>query len=484
MENTVLSWLKDAAEKHSDKTAYSDLEKALSFREVYDRARSVGTYLIRKGAVKKPVAVLLGRSVDTIAAFLGVVSSGCAYAPVGTDIPEERRSKILERLDPAFTLDEENIDEAFSCPADDEALRKAEEKVCATDPLYIIFTSGSGGRPKGVITSHLSLMNYISAYTEMMGITEEDIMASQSPLDYIAAIRDIYIPLFTGASDVLVPKEYFMQPSVLFSFLNERGVTCISWSTSALKILSKLNAFKEDEVKYVRKVCFSGSVMPGAVLRQWQEALPDAVFVNQYGPTEATASCTYHIMDHRAEEDEVIPAGIPYRNYRVFLLSEDGKAVPPGEEGEIVVGGAGVTLGYINDPERTSGAYILNPLETSYPDRVYKTGDIGVINEDGVLFFHGRKDRQIKYLGHRVELDEIEGAAAAAGVPECAALFDGTKEQIWFFFMGDLSVKEVSLKLREKLPGFMVPRKFSKLEELPRLPNGKTDLTVLKSMIN
>lgn len=484
MQNTVLTWLEEAAEKYPDKTVYMDPGKSLTFSEVLIKAKAVGSYIIKQNINEKPVAVMLQRDVDTIAAFLGVVYSGHAYAPVGLDIPEERKGKILKRLDPSFILNEDNIGEAFNTAIDEASLKHTRDKAALSDPLYIIFTSGSSGDPKGVITSQLSLMNYISAYSEMMGINDSDVMASQSPLDYIAAIRDIYVPLFTGASDVLIPKEYFMQPDRLFDMLNEHSVTAVGWSTSAITVLTKLKAFKDKTLKTLKKICFSGSVMPGTVLRQWQEALPGALFVNQYGPTETTASCTYYKLDHVVKDDEVIPIGIPYRNYRVFLLSEDDREVPDGEEGEITVSGIGVTCGYINDPDRTKAVFTVNPLETSFEERIYRTGDIGIMRKDGNLEYHGRRDRQIKYMGHRVELDEIESAAAAYGITECAALYQEEKEQIWFFCVSDKSLKDISLALREKLPGFMVPRKIRILEELPHLPNGKTDFTTLKSMLN
>lgn len=483
MDNSVILWLKRAAEKYPEREAYKDEGSSLTFSETLKIAGSVGTWLLKKDIPEGPVAIMLEKKPETVAVFLGTAYSGHAYAPVGTDIPEDRKEKILKRLNPSFIIDEKNVEEALKCSADQELLTKALKKTAATDPLYIIFTSGSGGDPKGVLTSHLSLMNYITSFSKVMGVTEDDVLTSQSPLDYIAAIRDIYIPLLTGASDLLVPKEFFMQPERLFSYLNENRASCMFWSVSAFTILSKLKALKSGKPEYVNKVCFSGSVMSPLCLREWQDSLEDAVFVNQYGPTETTASCTYQVVDHKVNENEVIPAGKPFDNYRVFLLSPDGKRVKTGEEGEITVGGAGVTLGYINDPERTGNAYVQNPLITSYRDIVYKTGDLGVMDEDNVLYFHGRKDRQIKYLGHRVELDEIEAAAVSSGISSSAAFYDEKKEQLWLFYEDDFDKKEVALKLRERLPGFMVPRKIERVDPFPRLPNGKTDLTELKNMI-
>ena len=177
-----------------------------------------------------------------------------------------------------------------------------------------------------------------------------------------------------------------------------------------------------------------------------------------------------------------MPIGEPYDNYSVFLLCEDGTAAPKGEIGEICVSGPILALGYYNDPERTKQAFIQNPLNSSYREIIYKTGDLALVREDGLLEFHGRKDRQIKHLGHRVELDEIEDAAKSmAGVHDCAALYNFEKEQLLLCYTGESEPKEISVYLRKKIPGFMVPRKIYKLDELPRLANGKTDMHSLKS---
>ncbi len=482
--NSILDWLESTAGKYPEKQAYIDREKHVTFGEVLLKARAVGTYLIKQNIGDGPVAVSLKRSVDTIIVFIGVVYSGHAYAPIDPDIPADRRDKILKRLRPSYTINESMVSEVLTEKIDRRLLDGVRKRMTVSDPLYVIFTSGSSGDPKGVITSHLSLMNYIESYSRVMGIDDSDVLAAQSPLDYIAAIRDIYVPLLKGASDVLIPKEFFMQPDVLFQYLNEKRVSCIGWSTSAITVLTKLKAFKDEKPECLKKICFSGSVMNGAVLRKWQEELPDALFVNQYGPTETTASCSYYRVDHRVEEDEMIPIGVPYDNYRIFLISDDGGSVKQGEKGEIAVGGIGVTLGYINDPERTAAAFIQNPLQDAYDDRIYRTGDIGEFREDGMLMFHGRRDRQIKYMGHRVELDEIESAAAASGIEVSGAVYDEEKENIWLFYEGGLSVRDVSLKLRERLPGFMIPRKIKNIEKLPVLPNGKTDFNALKFMIN
>ena len=364
-----------------------------------------------------------------------------------------------------------------------EMLAAVRRQMSMTDPLYIIYTSGSTGNPKGVMTSHLSLMTYINAYCDVMHIEESDVLGNQSPLDYIAAIRDIYLPLKTGCSTAIIPKEYFMEPNALFDYMNEKKVSSVGWSVSAFTILTSLGAFEETELKHLRKICFSGSVMPCRVLRKWQENLPEAHFVNQYGPTEATASCTYYIVDHTVEEDEVLPIGQAYDNYRVFLIDEHGNEPAVGEQGEICVCGPILALGYYNDWKRTEAAFTFNPLNKAYPERMYRTGDYGRLDEDGILHFCGRMDRQIKHMGHRVELDEVEHAAnVVEGVAESCVIYNKAKEVLILFYTGDCDRRSLALALRDELPGFMVPRKIKKLEQLPKLPNGKYDMKKLEEM--
>lgn len=364
-----------------------------------------------------------------------------------------------------------------------EKLAAVRRQMSMTDPLYIIYTSGSTGNPKGVMTSHLSLMTYINAYCDVMHIEGDDVLGNQSPLDYIAAIRDIYLPLKTGCSTVIIPKEYFMEPNALFDYMNEKKVSSVGWSVSAFTILTSLGAFEETELKHLRKICFSGSVMPCRVLRKWQENLPEAHFVNQYGPTEATASCTYYSVDHTVEEDEVLPIGQAYDNYRVFLIDEHGNEPAVGEQGEICVCGPILALGYYNDKKRTDAAFTLNPLNKAYPERMYRTGDYGRLDEDGILHFCGRMDRQIKHMGHRVELDEVEHVAnVVEGVAESCVIYNKAKEVLILFYTGDCDRRSLALALRDELPGFMVPRKIKKLEQLPKLPNGKYDMKKLEEM--
>lgn len=510
MTKNVLEWLEETALRYEEKPAFLDTKDEITFGQVMEQAKSIGSALLEKlKEDKAPVAVVAGRNVWTPAAFLGVVYSGRAYAPIDAKLPKQRIFKILKTLQPAAILvDRENQEAIEKLLAEGrtqdpeftqapllviEELKEhvihytklacIRRRMVMTDPLYIIFTSGSTGNPKGVMTSHQSLICYILAYSKVMGIDETDRLGNQSPLDYIAAIRDIYLPLKYGCSTVILPKEYFMEPDNLFGCMNEYGVTAVGWSVSAFTVPLSLGAFEDCELTTLRKICFSGSVMPCKCLKVWQEHLPEAKFVNQYGPTEATASCTYYEVDHTVSEEEVLPIGVPYENYKVFLMNEDETETAVGEEGEICVSGPVLALGYYNDPERTAASFIQNPLNPHYQEKIYRTGDIGVLREDGILEFHGRKDRQIKHMGHRVELDEVEYAANQIdGVAESCCIYRKDKEVLYLFYTGEAQKRDVVLELRTVLPGFMVPRKVKPIGSMPKLPNGKIDMTTLRDM--
>ncbi len=497
MQKNVLEWLEKSAEFFADKIVFEDTENSITFSEVLRRAKATGTAISEFIEPGRPVAVLSGRNVYTPTIFLGAVYAGCFYAPLDGGMPDYRLNQIIGILKPEIIVtDRENYarasllapecrilvsDEIAETDADENKLAEIRRFAKITDPLYVIFTSGSSGVPKGVITSHQSLMCYIEAYDKVMNITSEDVFGNQSPLDYIAAVRDIYLPLKCGASMFIIPKQCFAVPTKLFDILNEKRITAIGWSVSAMTVPTAMGVFKYSTPEYLKKICFSGSVMPCKYLKIWQEHLPDALFVNQYGPTEATASCTYYVVEKKVDDDDVLPIGVPYENYSVFLLNEDNTAVPQGELGEICVSGPILALGYYNDPERTENAFIQNPLNSCYREPIYKTGDLGLMRSDGILEFHGRKDRQIKHMGHRVELDEIEEVAKKVkNVSECLAVYNQQKEQIMLIYAGEATAKEIALEIRQKLPEFMIPRKTVKIEEIPRLPNGKIDMQTIK----
>ncbi len=311
MELSVLAYLENAVIQYKDRIAYRDKESQMTFLEFYQYTQSIGTSIASRTQPYSPVVVMTGRQIYTPACYLGIVQAGCFYAPMDAEMPVYRLNQILgviqagcmvvdrEHLEKAQSLEFKGhifiLEDILQTPVDEKLLGMAHGELNETSPLYVIFTSGSTGVPKGVITSHHSLMCYMDAVDAVLQLSVEDVIGNQSPLDYIAAIRDIYLPLKTGASTLIIPKNEFAMPKQLFETLNTYRVTTLCWSAAGVELPAKLGAFECGKPEYLRKVIFSGSVISGKYLKVWQEHLPQVQFINQYGPTEATASCV-HIM--------------------------------------------------------------------------------------------------------------------------------------------------------------------------------------------
>ena len=319
----------------------------------------------------------------------------------------------------------------------------------------------------------------------MLSFNEDTVFGNQSPLYFDACLKELYPTLKFGATTYLIPKQLFSTPYKLVEYLNTYRINTICWVVSALTMISAFSTFDDIKPKTLRTIAFGSEVFPIKQFKIWRETLPDAVFTNLYGPTEGTGMCCYYRVNRDFEEGDVIPIGRPFDNREILLITEDNRKAKDGESGEICIRGNAVTLGYYNDPVRTSAAFVQNPLNTAYPEIIYKTGDIGRYNEAGELIYMSRKDYQIKHMGHRVELGEVEANVNALdGIKLSACIYDGDKKKIILFYVGD--VEELSLLsiLKEKLPRYMLPAKINRLENMPFTPNGKIDRVTLTKRYN
>lgn len=500
MQNNVLKYLREIVDKKPDKTAYSDGTDALTFREVDRRSRCIGSFLHARGIYKKPVVVFMKKSPQEITAFFGIVAGGCFYVPIDEEMPAGRIQLILDNVkSPLIICDDStagiagsfelgdgeivSYEELLRTRIDDAALDGIYRRAIDTDPVYIVFTSGSTGIPKGVAACHRSVIEYIEQLSEILGFDGDTVFGNQSPLYFDACLKEIYPTLKFGATTYLIPKSCFSFPTKLVEYLNEHRINTICWVVSALTMVSAFGTFDMVKPEYLRTVAFGSEVFPIRQFRLWREALPDATFTNLYGPTESTGMCCYYRVEREFEDDGVIPVGRPFPNREILLLDQDGRPVEQGEQGEICVRGTAVTLGYYNDPERTGEVFVQNPLNTAYPELIYRTGDIGRLNEAGELVFVSRKDFQIKHMGHRIELGEIEvNVNMLQGIKLSACIYDAQRGKIVLYYVGDCSEKELVGRLKEKLPRYMLPNKTVRLEAMPFTANGKIDRVSLKKM--
>lgn len=499
MQNNVLNYLNNIVKEKPDKTAYSDGTESLSFREVYLKSRGIGSFLHKKGIYKKPVVVFMRKAPKEVAAFFGVVTGGCFYVPIDEEMPMGRIQLILDNVSsPLIICDRETAeiaetfhlengeiavyDDIADTPVDDRALEDILHRAIDTDPIYIVFTSGSTGVPKGVAACHRSVIDYIEQLSEVLGFDGDTVFGNQSPLYFDACLKELYPTLKFGATTYLIPRSCFSIPTMLVEYLNTYKINTICWVVSALTMVSAFGTFETVKPLYLRTIAFGSEVFPIKQFRIWRQALPEAAFTNLYGPTEGTGMCCYYRVEREFAEDEMIPIGRPFENREILLLTQDGKPAEPSEEGEICIRGTALTLGYYNDPARTAEAFVQNPLNTAYPELIYKTGDIGRLNERGELVFVSRRDHQIKHMGHRIELGEIEvNVNMLPDIQMAACIYDTEKSRIVLYYLGESTEKDLAVALKTKLPRYMIPNRIIRLERMPFTANGKIDRVTLKT---
>lgn len=485
---TILSYLQLRAETHREQLAFCDETQQRTFSEVLEASLRIGTALSRHGAEREPVAVFLPRSVRAVEAFFGVLWAGCHYIPLDAEMGELRLCSILEQVQPRFLIADDTtasvaaecgftgqtllVSDLLSIEPDPERLQAIQDRVLSTDAAYIVFTSGSTGAPKGVVGHHGAMLDYMEQLHSVLRPTETDIFGMQAPLYVDACLKEILCTLRVGACTQFVPKALFCAPLRLVEFLNEKRITVVCWVVPALTLISSLRVLDTLVPETLQTVAFGSEVFPPKQLRLWQSRVP-ARYINLYGPTECTGMSCYYEVDRTFSDGERIPIGRPFDNTEILLLDENDR---PAAEGEICIRGVSLCHGYYKNPERTAEVFCQNPLNPNYPDRIYRTGDIGAYNERGELVFVTRKDNQIKRMGHRIELGETEAAVLALeGVTAACAVFHREKQQLVLCYCGDLERGELMQRLRGSVPDYLLPNRTVKLDTMPLLNNGKTD---------
>lgn len=493
----ILEYLERSAQLYPEKPALVDERQSITFAQALEDSRRVGSSLALSLAKGQPVAVYMEKSVKNLCAFWGIVYAGGFYVSFNTQLPTSRLQQMQSVLQAPFVItDEEHraaLEEVFpphrillyqdlvKSAVDRALLAQIRQRHVDTAPLYANFTSGSTGVPKAVVVGHRSTLDFIDHFCPIFSITQKDVIANQAPFDFDVSVKDIYSALATGATLVLVPRPLFSQPQQLLDFLCEHRATTLIWAVSALCLITTVHGLDYRTPETVNKVLFSGEVMPAKHLKIWMEHLPRAQFVNLYGPTEITCNCTYHIIDRERSYPDGIPMGQAFPNEDVFLLDGDDQLVTsPNVVGEVCVRGSALALGYYRNPDQTAAAFPNNPLNPCYPERIYRTGDLARYSTLGELHFCGRKDFQIKHMGHRIELEEIERAVSnLPGVHRCCCVFHSEKHRLYAFYQGELTSKELRLQLLPTLPPYMIPNVFRQVDQFPLNKNGKIDRTLL-----
>lgn len=506
MQANVLEWLEGTAARLPDKTALWDETEQMTYLEYRNGSVKIASAILDLLEERKcPIVVYMEKSVKVLVSFMGIAYSGNFYSPIDVEMPSQRVDRILEALQPKLVITTKALRTVFEefafsgefliyedvlaaqMQADGERkVLEAAGRIVDTNLLYVLFTSGSTGIPKGVCITHRSVIDYTDWVTETFKISQEDRFGNQAPFYFDNSILDIYSAMKAGAELDIVPGRLFSQPVRLLEWIQERKVDTIFWVPSALMVVSRLKAFRNVDVSHtLKRVLFCGEVMPNKQLNIWRRYLPDVLYANLYGPTEITDACTCYIVDREFQDDESLPIGIPMKNTEIMVLdSEDRLVTKAGVVGELCVRGTSLSLGYYNNPEKTAAAFVQNPLQTAYEEKIYRTGDLVQYNERGELLYLSRKDFQIKHMGHRIELGEIE--TAASSLPEitmCCCLYDEKKNRIVLFLDREFAKEEICKRLRTMIPEYMLPGRVIYMEKMPLNANGKIDRVKLKEYL-
>jgi amino acid adenylation domain-containing protein len=479
MTKTMLSLLVETAERFPEHAAFEDEACILSWRELLARSRQIGTALSHLLPKHSPVAVCMEKKPETIAAMLGVLWAGCYYTIIDCTMPEKRISMILDVFAPYAVLCEEGETNKWQRLAqnvyclsakqltedeDDARLECIQRELVDTDLMYVLFTSGSTGVPKGVSIRHASVINFSAWAVETLHINEQCRFGNQAPLYFDNSVLEICCAIRTGATVHFIPRKCFMFAGKLISYLEDYGIDTLFWVPSALMAPANAGVIKDGRPKGVKRVFFCGEVMPCKQLNIWRASLPNADYVNMYGPTEITDVCAWYRVKRDFRDEDALPIGFPCDNTRILLL-----------DGEICVAGSCLAAGYYRSPDKTAEAFVQNPLNLTLRELIYKTGDLGAYNDRGELMFLGRKDSQVKRQGYRIELGEIEVALKTCnGVDNGCCFYDAAKETITAVYTGRLSERDVKAALKLMLPKYMLPDEY-RMMPMPLTGNGKID---------
>ena len=340
-QTNVLEYLEQTVVRVPEKIAFSNGTEGLTFQQVYDHSRAIGTMLANQGYYNEPVVVFMRKHPKCVPAFFGCVYGGCYYVPIDEEMPRFRIELIFDNLKPrvmlcdqataeiakTFDFDGQTLiyDQVVAGDVDSGALESVRERQLDTDPIYIVFTSGSTGVPKGVVACHRSVIDYVENLSLTLGFNEDTVFANQAPLYFDACLKELYPTIKFGATTYIVPHSLFMFPIKLVEYLNTHRVNTVCWVVSALTMISSFKTFEKIKPEYLHTIAFGSEVFPIKQFQLWRQALPQAKFTNLYGPTECTGmSCYYHV-DRDFALDEAIPVGRPFRNTQILLLNDQNR---------------------------------------------------------------------------------------------------------------------------------------------------------------
>lgn len=516
MNKNILDYFEDTVRVNSSKNAIIKGKESITFEELRDKSKMLGYHVSQmvSGATNEPVAVLLDKSIEAVICDLGITYSGNIFTNLDIKTPSERLNNVIDVVKPKLLITLEKYSKLVEFDSESilyidkwlDTFCEYSKNVLATeydsfintldficnrqidtDPFCIINTSGSTGTPKGVVLNHKSFVDFMNWSINEFKFDGSEIIGGLSPIVFDIYDFEICLMMFKGATIVMLDSILAAFPAKLLMELNDKKVNFLFWVPTIMVNIANMNLFEKIKPQYLKAVWFAGEVFPTKQFNYWRRNLSDVVFANLYGPIEITLDCIFYVADKELSDDEPLPIGVACRNTDILLLDEDNNLCKDGEEGEICVRGTSLAMGYYNNPEKTKLAFVQNPLNTSYPELIYRTGDIAIKDSNQLYMFRGRRDSLIKHQGYRIELTEIEHIVVnkLALVKNGCVVYDKKDKEIVLIYEPNEN-DEITIRkeLGKELPRYMIPTRYEIKDELPRNTNGKIDRLLLSQIIN
>ena len=524
MNRLLQSWVTQQAETRPNATAVVMGTETMTYGQLESSSNQLA-HLLRQSGCKKGdrVCILMPKSPAAIVSMIGILKAGCMHVPIDSATPAARIRHIFDSCENRWILGASRVTPLLDELLADDALRArtsvgwldslapsgtnftaaftradleaapegaVPQQGTAEDGSHILFTSGSTGVPKGVVITHSNVAAFVAWALKHYGIDHTDRFSGHTPFHFDLSTFDIFGTITAGAQLHLVPTETALLPPKLAEFIRDSELTQWFSVPSVLNYLAKFNAVRENDFPSLRRVLWCGEVLPTPALIYWMERLPKVRFSNLYGPTEATIASSYYDVTVRpADPKAPIPIGKPCEGEQLLVLDEKLQPVPAREIGDLYISGAGLSPGYWRDPQKTAAAFLSDPHNGAPSGRLYRTGDLAWRDEDGLIFFVGRADTQIKVRGYRIELGEIETALNSMGkLQECAVVAIPTDNfGGWMICCAyvvrpddDVSLGDLRDHLKKLVPNYMFPARWMPFDALPKNANGKVDRPLLK----
>jgi amino acid adenylation domain-containing protein len=517
-------YLADAASGRADEVAVVHPSSGLTYGRLEADSNQLARLLRDVGCCRgERVCLLVSKVPEAIVCMLGVLKADCVYVPIDVESPARRIEMIVRAAEPRAILVEDSaaalVDEliALGCVGSSVTIgsirdapiegRSFHSHFCRNewrseseeppryenspeDPAHLLFTSGSTGTPKGVVITHANVISFVDWAVSYFGIGPGDRMSGHPPLHFDLSTFDIFGAQAAGAELVLVPPALNLVPHKLAQFIRDAELTQWFSVPSAMTYMAKFDAIAADDFPSLKRVLWCGEVLPTPILIHWMRRLPHAQFTNLYGPTEATIASSYFTVPAPPADDRApLPIGTACPGEELLVLGGDLRPVPAGEAGNLYIAGVGLSPGYWRDEEKTRTAFVEDPRAPGSSARIYKTGDLARIGADGLVYFLGRADTQIKSRGYRIELGEIESALGALdSLREWAVVAVPTDGfETWVICCAyvpaaaaGVDAAEVKESLRASLPSYMLPSRWLSMDTLPKNANGKVDRRAIR----